>query len=64
MTRFEEICESYQKLLSGADEYEKDCQNFSQKIANGFSDYLECGRNDLSIKELNLDLHIDARGKF
>ena len=55
MTKFDELCESYLKLLKGAADYENDCKSFAKKLLQGFTDYLECGRYDLSIKELNLD---------
>jgi hypothetical protein len=55
MTKFEEICDSYQRLLSGAEQYEAECQDFAQKLVFGFSDYLECGRNDLEIKHFALN---------
>jgi hypothetical protein len=55
MTRFDELCESYLKLLKGAADYENDCKSFTKKLVQGFIDYLECGRNDLIIKELSLN---------
>jgi hypothetical protein len=55
MTRFEEICDSYQKLISGAEQYENECRDFAQQLVNGFIDYLECGRNDLEIKQFAIN---------
>lgn len=55
MTRFEEICDSYQRLLSEAEKYENECQDFAQTIIYGFIDFLECGRNDLEIKQFVLN---------
>ena len=55
MTRFDELCESYQRLLTGAEDYENECQDFAQKVVNGFVDYLDCGRNDLEIKQFALN---------
>lgn len=55
MTRFEELCDSYRKLLTEAEEYESDCKNFAKTIVNGFIDFLECGRNDLIIKDFSLN---------
>lgn len=55
MTKFEELCTSYQKLISKAEQYENDCQEFSKKLVSGFVDYLGCGRNDIVIKLLSLN---------
>ena len=55
MSRFQELCDSYNKLISSAEEYENDCKNFTKKLVLDFSDFLEAGRNDISIKDIKLD---------
>ena len=54
MTRFDELCETYLKLIKGAEDYENGCKDFAIKLVDGFSDYLDCGRNDIKINELTL----------
>ena len=55
MSKFEELCHSYEKLLTNAEQYEADCYDFSKKLVKGFVDYLECGKNDILIKQLSLN---------
>lgn len=55
MSKFQELCGSYQKLISQAELYEKECQDFAKKIVIGFVDYLDCGKNDIMLTQLELD---------
>lgn len=54
MSKFDELCASYEKLLTSAEAYEVDCQNFAKKLVKGFVDYLECGKNDIVLEQLEL----------
>lgn len=54
MTKFDDLCASYQKLLSNAETYEKDCQEFAKKIVMGLVDYLGCGKNDILLTQLEI----------
>lgn len=55
MSKFQELCDSYQKLLSSAEQYEVDCREFAKKVVMGFVDYLECGKNDIVLTQLQLN---------
>lgn len=54
MSKFQELCNSYEKLLVSAENYENDCQDFAKKLIKGFVDYLECGKNDIVLTQLEL----------
>ncbi|MBC7474052.1 MAG: hypothetical protein H7263_07140 [Candidatus Sericytochromatia bacterium] len=55
MSKFDEICTSYQRLVREAEDYEYDCKEFAKNLISGFVDYLECGRNDILIKRLSIN---------
>lgn len=55
MSKFEELCLSYNKLINDAAEYERQCKVFAKDLVKAFIEYLEAGRNDVIIRNFSLE---------